>query len=92
MTDVDLEILRRLDTLIRLVATGISGERPQIQKIRILAGAGLTPKEIAAILGTTPNTVSVALSAMKLKKKTTVKRTKKTSSPATPAGMPPPEG
>lgn len=68
MTSQDEEVIRRLDTLIRLVAAGVCGDRTQREKISILASAGLTPKEIAEFLGTTPNTVSVALSAMRKKK------------------------
>jgi len=73
MSNGNDEVTRRLDTLIRLVATGLCAERPQKEKISILAGAGLAPKEIAEIVGTTPNTVSVALSAMRRKAKPKVK-------------------
>jgi len=62
------EVLRRLDTLIRLVATAICGDRSQKEKIGILESAGLSPKEIADFLGTTPNTVSVALYGMRKEK------------------------
>ncbi|MDP9007317.1 MAG: hypothetical protein M3N91_01180 [Pseudomonadota bacterium] len=51
-------------------------DRPQLAKIKILAGAGLAPKEIAEIVGTTPNTVSVSLSAMRRKAKPTAKKKK----------------
>jgi len=68
MNERDNSITRRLDTLIRLVATGICADRPQKEKIAILSSAGLSPKEIADIIGTTPNTVSVALSSMRREK------------------------
>lgn len=62
------DVVRRLDILIRLVAVAICAEKSQKEKIQILAGAGLAPKEIADFVGTTPNTVSVSLSAMKREK------------------------
>lgn len=56
----------RLDILIRLQATALI-DRFATQKERIvfLSKAGLGPRVIADILGTSPNTVSVALSKMK---------------------------
>jgi DNA-binding NarL/FixJ family response regulator len=64
------EIIRRLDSLIRLVAVGVCAEKTQRDSIEILDRAGLGPKEIAEFLGTTPNTVSVSLSAIKRQKAT----------------------
>jgi transcriptional regulator len=40
----------------------------QARKIEVLSNVGLTPTEIASILGTTPNTVSVTLYDLKKKK------------------------
>lgn len=61
MTD---EIVEKLDTLIRLQAhLAVSELGSQKEKIEFLGRAGLGPKAIAEILGTTPNTVNVALSA-----------------------------
>lgn len=74
MSDTD-DIAAKLDILIRLAAIGLCGEKPQKEKIGILASAGLPPKEIASILDTTPNTVSVALTAIKKRKKSTKKST-----------------
>jgi hypothetical protein len=65
VTDGEHQIVARLDTLIRLVAAGVGGDRPQVEKIAMLSGAGLQPKAIAEILGTTSNTVSVALSNLR---------------------------
>jgi DNA-binding NarL/FixJ family response regulator len=42
-------------------------EITQARKIEILSSVGLAPKEIAEILGTTPNTVSVTLSGIRKK-------------------------
>lgn len=59
-------IAAKLETLIRLQATSMV-ERlgTQRERIAFLSKAGLAPKAIADILGTTPNTVSVALAKMK---------------------------
>jgi DNA-binding NarL/FixJ family response regulator len=74
MTGRDDEIVRRLDTLVRLVASAICVGRPQRESVKILAAAGLAPKDIAELLGTTPNTVSVTLSTLrKIKKKVAIK-------------------
>ena len=62
------DIVAKLDTLIRLTAVEICGDKVQKEKIEILGSAGLTPKEIADIVGTTSNTVSVALARSKKKK------------------------
>ena len=62
------EILKKFDTIIKLLTISSLKDEKQVEKIKILSGAGLSPKDIADSLGTSPNTVSVALS--KLKKKT----------------------
>jgi hypothetical protein len=77
------EIVRRLDTLIRLVAVGVCAEKSQRDSIAILNSAGLAPKEIAEFLQTTPNTVSVTLSAMR--------RNKSGKKPSAPKALAPPE-
>lgn len=60
------ELVARLDVLIRLQAGNlVSGLNGQREKMLVLSRAGLTPKIIAEILGTTPNTVSVTLSKAK---------------------------
>jgi len=51
--------LRRISRLLAYLVTKDS--ETQKEKIEILDGAGLTPKEIAEFLVTTPNAVSVAL-------------------------------
>lgn len=72
-----MEVAKKLDTLIRLTAIGLFGDKTQKEKIELLATAGLGAKEIAELLGTTPNTVSVTLSGLKQKKKVTRKKKKK---------------
>ena len=73
MNQTDAEVIAaKLDTLIRLVAIGLCEGKAQKDQIALLDSAGLQPKAIAAILGTTSNTVSVALS--NLRKSTTNRR------------------
>lgn len=60
--DSDL-IARKLDTLIRLQAhLAVQSLESQKDKILFLARAGMSSREIAEVLGTSVNTVSVALS------------------------------
>ena len=66
----------KLDTLIRIqAALAVKDEKSQKDKIVFLYGAGLGPKEISEIIGTTANTVTVAMSnhkkQLKAKGKTT---------------------
>ncbi len=55
----------KLDKLVRIVALSVVVDRPRQEQCELLSSAGLKPAEIAQILGTTPNTVSVALSTLK---------------------------
>lgn len=60
------EISRKLDTLIHLSALGLVRDiKTQKQQIAFLSDAGFQPKEIADVIGTTSNTVSVALHAIR---------------------------
>lgn len=66
MNQTDAEaIAAKLDTLIRLVAIGLCEGKAQKDQIALLASAGLQPKAIAEILGTTSNNVSVTLSNLR---------------------------
>lgn len=66
------EINAKLDRIVRLLAlSAVSSEQPLKEKAITLSNVGLAPKEIAQLLGTTPNTVSVALSAARRAKKQT---------------------
>ncbi len=58
--------LKRLADLVALLL--VKGER-QPEKIRTLTAAGYTAAEVATLLGTTPNLVSVTLYQMRKKKK-----------------------
>lgn len=55
--------------LTNLLALLLVQERKQIDQIALLSRAGFRPAEIAGLLGTTPNSVSVQLSAMKRARK-----------------------
>ena len=63
------EVADKLDTLIRLTAIGLFGDKTQREKIELLSSVGLQPKEIADLLDTTANTVNVALSGIRKKKR-----------------------
>ncbi len=63
------ELVNRLNILIRLVALGLCQNKGQREQISFLSSVGIAPKEIAEILGTTSNTVSVTLSGMRRVKK-----------------------
>lgn len=59
-------IFARLDILIRLSALNIvKGIEKQKEQVAVLSDAGFKPKEIADVLRTTSNTVSVALTAIR---------------------------
>ena len=61
------ELARRIDMLTRLLAINLVNGKSQKEQIRLLSVAGMGPKEIADLLGTTSNTVNVALSALRKK-------------------------
>jgi hypothetical protein len=65
-------ILGKLDQLVRLTTIGITRGLKQREQITLLNRAGLLPKDIADLLGTTGNTVNKELSTLrkaKVKKK-----------------------
>lgn len=51
----------KLDTIIKLMVFGMTDGKSQMERIQLLSAAGFQPKEIAGTIGTTPNTVRVAL-------------------------------
>jgi DNA-binding CsgD family transcriptional regulator len=55
----------RSDLQTRLIAIGLVNGKTQKEQIRLLSIAGMGPKEIADLIGTTPNTVNVALSSLR---------------------------
>ena len=70
-----LQELQRISKLLVSIAT--KDQTQQKDQIDTLSRVGFEPKEIADLLDTTPNTVSVALSQLKKKGKTETKRVKK---------------
>jgi len=64
------ELLKKMDTVIKLLTISSLKDETQLQKIKILNSAGLPPKNIADLLGTSSNTVSVALHKLKNKSST----------------------
>jgi len=69
-------VLSRLDKIITLLAASVAADKPQRERIRLLSSAGLAPQEIAEALGTTANTVRVAL--VGIRKSGRVRRRRKT--------------
>ncbi len=58
----------KLDAIIKLMVFGLTEGRSQTEQVRLLSLAGFQPKQIAQTLGTTPNTVRVALSNLRKRK------------------------
>ena len=74
------ELLKKLDTLAKKIdiltkVTAISVQREKLlekkqkEQIKMLNKLGFSPSLIALVIGTTPNTVRVALSQMRKKRK-----------------------
>jgi hypothetical protein len=60
--EIGEQIVRRLDAIVGLLVHSVTADKTQAEKIQALSAAGFQPKEIARIIGTTPNTVRVAMS------------------------------
>jgi DNA-directed RNA polymerase specialized sigma24 family protein len=54
-------VVERLDRILKLLVQVHTAEKSQIERIQLLAAVGLGATEIAQFLGTTANTVHVAL-------------------------------
>ena len=66
MTDTELALLsEKLDLLIRLTALSMADGKRQTDQIALLSRAGLSPRDIADMLGTSANAVSVELSRLR---------------------------
>lgn len=63
----------KLDMLIRLTAITLADGKKQKDQVRLLSLAGMSPKEIAVLIGTTPNTVNVALTTLRKAKRMNLK-------------------
>jgi DNA-binding NarL/FixJ family response regulator len=55
------KVVQRLDSVIRVGVLGMTQGKSRSEQIWLFSAAGLQPKEIAHVLGTTPNTVRVVL-------------------------------
>jgi DNA-directed RNA polymerase specialized sigma24 family protein len=66
-------LAKKVDSLNRLVAVLLVNGKSQRDQVRLLSVSGLGPKEIADLIGTTQNTVNVALSEMRKKGKLNLK-------------------
>ena len=67
--DILEHISAQLDVLTRIIISAALGERTKREQILTLGKAGLAPKDIAEILGTTGGTVRVTLSQHRKKTK-----------------------
>jgi len=65
----DEQIVERLDSIVRLLAILATRDKRQVESIELLSSAGFQPKDIAALLGTTSNTVRVAQSGLRRKER-----------------------
>lgn len=63
------EILSEIKKMNKLLAIDLTRELKTDEKFELLSNAGFQPKEIADICNTTPNTMRVALSRAKSKRK-----------------------
>jgi DNA-binding CsgD family transcriptional regulator len=77
MADLSEKLETNVRRLTHLVAVIGTDGKPQREQIRILALAGFTPKEIASLIGTTGNTVRVALTSIRKNAKSKKKSKKK---------------
>lgn len=58
-------MLAKLDSLLRVQTLSLTKGMKQGEQIALLSRAGFQPRDIAELLGTTSNTVNVALSKMR---------------------------
>lgn len=63
----EAKIVERLDQIVKLMVFAMTEGKPQTERVRLLSLVGFKPKEIAETLGTTSNTVSVTLLALRRK-------------------------
>ena len=77
------EVSTKLDTLIRLSALNVVKDlKTQKEQIATLSDAGFQPKEIASILRTTSNTVSVTLTEIRKERTSAKTEEEKEETPA----------
>jgi len=61
------DLLKQAKTTNRLLAAQLKSQMSQMQLVKLLGTTGLTAKEIAEVLDTTPATVSVTLQRLRQK-------------------------
>ena len=71
------ELSKKFDIIIRLLAVQSIENKKGKEAIYLLSRVGFQPKKIAQLIGTTPNTVRVALSEMKKKGEKRWQKTRK---------------
>ena len=65
MNQADDDAVVQLRKVVRLLVFLVTKDLTQRDQIARLSSVGFQPKEIAELIGTTPNTVSVTLSALR---------------------------
>jgi len=73
---IEEQTLAKIDQILRILAVMATKDLKRREQIATLSQAGLQPKDIADLLGTTSNTVRVELVALR-KKKTVRKSARK---------------
>jgi DNA-directed RNA polymerase specialized sigma24 family protein len=68
MSDENRIMGEKMDILIKLTAANVIQNKDFKEQVRLLSSVGLQPKEIADILGKTPNNVRVTLSFIRKEK------------------------
>ncbi len=71
----EIRITDKLDSLLRLVAVAVIQGKNQTEQIRLLSQAGLQPKEIAELVGTSSNNVRVRL--VELRKRSKIRKSRR---------------
>jgi len=66
--DLNQEILQKLNMLVKLSAAQLAKGKDFKEQVMLLSSVGLSPKDIAEVLGKTSNNVSVTLNYIKKKK------------------------
>ncbi len=74
--EVGYRIIERLNLLVKLSALNLLKDKEFKEQVRVLSDIGLQPKEIAEILGKTPNNVRVTLSMIRKGERRKEKTTK----------------
>jgi DNA-binding NarL/FixJ family response regulator len=65
MTDVDTEILARLDTILRVLALQVAADKGITERARLLKLAGMDNRSIAEVLNTSDATVRTLTSNLR---------------------------